>query len=133
MITQAAETCDVGGTTVTWACLIHKGMIRKPDESSGVRIFAVDLEIWGKLGKAFSDYVAPEVPVVVAGRLQLPSVQHHWEHEGDSRWGRLLVCVDNWQFLFPQLLPEDEAGDHPATLVLEPGLKQRWHPSQATL
>ncbi|MEZ5325803.1 MAG: hypothetical protein R3F19_12165 [Verrucomicrobiales bacterium] len=41
-------------------------MIRKPDGSSGVRIFAVDLEIWGKQGKAFSDYVAIEVPVVVA-------------------------------------------------------------------
>ena len=133
MITKVAESRDVGGTTVTKASLIPKGMIRKPDGSSEVYISVVDLQIWGKRGKAFSDYVAPEVPVVVAGQVQLPSAQNQWEHEGGSRWVRLLMCVDDRQFLFPQLLPEDEAGDDPATVALEPGLKQRGHPSQATL
>jgi hypothetical protein len=139
IITKVAESRDAGGSTVTKACLIPKGMIRKPDGSSGPRIFAIDLEIWGKLGKAFSDYVAIEVPVVVAGWLQLPSVPDQWEHEGGSLWVRLLMCVDDWQFLFPQLLPEDAVEDdlNPVavekndTVAVELGVKQQIHLSQA--
>ncbi|MCB1098575.1 MAG: hypothetical protein KDN22_23585 [Verrucomicrobiae bacterium] len=79
------------------------------------------------------------MPVVVAGQVQLPSVQNQWEYDTGLRWPRLLVCVDDWQFLFPQLLPEDAVEDdlNPVavekndTVAVEPGVKQQIHLSQA--
>ena len=93
-ITKTAETRKAGETTVTRARLIHNETIRKADGETVERMVAVDLDIWGKRGEAFAEHITTKTPVYVEGSLQLDQ----WEQDGEPR-SRLLVRVDDWQFL----------------------------------
>lgn len=93
-VAKDPETRSVGDTSVTRARLIHNDTIRKADGSEVERVVAVDLDIWGKRGEAFAAHINSKVPVYVEGRLQLDQ----WEQDGEKR-SRLLVRVDDWQFL----------------------------------
>ena len=93
-ITRDPETREVGETTVTSARLIHNEKFKKSDGGTAERVVAVDIEVWGKRGEAFADYVSPKVPVCVEGKLQLDQ----WEQDGAKR-SRLVVRVEDWQFL----------------------------------
>ena len=93
-ITKPAETRKAGETTVTRARLIHNESIRKADGETVERVVAVDLDIWGKRGEAFAEHITSKVPVFIEGKLQLDQ----WEQDGEKR-SRLLVRVDDWQFL----------------------------------
>lgn len=96
-ITKAPETRQAGDATVTRARLIHNESIRKADGETVERVVAVDLDIWGKRGEAFAEHVTSKTPVYIEGRLQLDQ----WEQDGQPR-SRLLVRVDDWQFLAPK-------------------------------
>ena len=93
-IAKNPETRTVGETTVTRARLIHNETIRKADGTEVERVAAVDLDIWGKRGEAFAEHITSKVPVFIEGKLQLDQ----WEQDGEKR-SRLLVRVDDWQFL----------------------------------
>ncbi len=93
-IAKAAVTRQAGETTVTRARLIHNETVRNADGDTTERLVAVDLDIWGARGEAFAKHVTTKVPVCIEGRLQLDQ----WEHEGQKH-SRLLVRVDDWQFL----------------------------------
>jgi single-strand DNA-binding protein len=95
-ITKPAETREAGDATVTSARLIHNDQIRKADGSVEEKIVAIDLEIWGKRGVAFAEHVTTKAPVYIEGRLKLDQ----WEADGQKH-SRLLVRVDDWQFLAP--------------------------------
>lgn len=102
-ITKAPETRKAGEVTVTRARLIHNESIRKADGETVERLVAVDLDIWGKRGEAFAEHVTSKTPVYIEGRLQLDQ----WEQDGQPR-SRLLVRVEDWQFL----APKSEAASH---------------------
>jgi single-strand DNA-binding protein len=93
-ITKAAETKKAGDTTVTRARLMHNETYRKADGETAERVVAVDLDIWGKRGEAFAKHITTKTPVYIEGGLQLDQ----WEQDGEKR-SRLLVRVDDWQFL----------------------------------
>ena len=94
-IAKTAETRTAGETTVTRARLIHNDVIRRADGETVERLVAVDVEIWGKRGTAFAEHITTKTPVFVEGKLQLDQ----WQAEDGSPRSRLLVRVDDWQFL----------------------------------
>ncbi|MCB1098573.1 MAG: single-stranded DNA-binding protein [Verrucomicrobiae bacterium] len=100
-IAKPAESRAAGETTVTRARLLHNEAIRKADGETVERLVAVDVEIWGKRGDAFAECVTTKTPVYVEGRLQLDQ----WQAEDGSPRSRLLVRVEDWQFLAPR--PQD--------------------------
>ena len=112
-VTRDPETRTVGETTVTSARLIHNEKFKKGDGSTVERVVGVDIEIWGKRGDAFAEYVDPKVPVCVEGRLQVDQ----WEQEGAKR-SRTIVRVEDWQFLMPKA-----AGGAPAATTTKKGKK----------
>jgi single-strand DNA-binding protein len=93
-IAKAAETTKAGDSTVTKVRLMHNEVIHRAEGDPIERLVAVDLEIWGKRGEAFAKHVDTKTPVAIEGRLQLDQ----WESNGEKR-SRLLVRVDDWQFL----------------------------------
>ena len=103
-ITKTAETKKAGDTTVTRARLIHNETIRKADGETVERMVAVDLDIWGKRGEAFAKHITTKTPVYIEGGLQLDQ----WEQDGEKR-SRLLVRVDDWQFLTAKKEKGDQA------------------------
>ena len=94
-IAKTAETRTAGESTVTRARLMHNDVIRKADGETVERLVAIDVEIWGKRGTAFAEHVTTKTPVFVEGKLQLDQ----WQAEDGSPRSRLLVRVDDWQFL----------------------------------
>lgn len=96
-IAKQPETRAAGDSTVTRARLMHNESIPRPDGEPIERLVAIDLEIWGKRGEAFANLATSKSPVHVEGRLQMDQ----WEQNGQSR-SRLLVRVDEWQFLLPK-------------------------------
>lgn len=96
-VARTPETRQAGDTTVTRARLIHNESIRKADGSTVERVVAIDLDIWGKRGEAFAEHITTKVPVHVEGSLQLDQ----WEKDGETQ-SRLLVRVEDWQFLMPK-------------------------------
>ncbi len=78
-ITKSAELREVGDSAVASACLIHNERIRRADGETVERRVVVDLDIWGRRGEAFSEYVTTKTPVFVEGRLQMDE----WEHDGE--------------------------------------------------
>lgn len=96
-IAKQAETRAIGDTTVTRARLLHNESIPRPEGDPIEKLVAIDLEIWGKRGESFANLVTSKSPVHVEGRLQMDQ----WEQNGQSR-SRLLVRVDEWQFLLPK-------------------------------
>ena len=104
-ITRDPETREVGETTVTSARLIHNEKFKKSDGATAERVVAVDVEVWGKRGEAFAEYVNPKVPVCVEGKLQLDQ----WEQDGAKR-SRLVVRVEDWQFLMAKTGGEEADG-----------------------
>ena len=104
-ITKAPKTRTAGESTVTRARLIHNETIRKADGETVERVVAVDLDIWGKRGEAFAEHVTSKVPVYIEGRLQLDQ----WEKDGKPQ-SRLLVRVEDWQFLAPKADGEADSG-----------------------
>ena len=96
-VTKPAETRAVGETSVTKARLVHNETVRKADGTTVDKLVAIDLEIWGKRGEAFARFVTSKVPVFIEGKLQLDQ----WEHEGKPQ-SRILVRVEDWQFLMPK-------------------------------
>ena len=96
-ITKAAETVKAGETTVTKARLMHNEVIRRSEGDPIKRLVAIDLEIWGKRGEAFARHITTKTPVHIEGRLQLDQ----WQADGETR-SRLLIRVDDWQFIAPK-------------------------------
>ena len=94
-VAKSPETRTVGDTTVTRARLIHNETIRRAEGDPIERLVAVDLEIWGRRGEAFAGHVTTKSPVHIEGRLQLDQ----WQTEGGETRSRLLVRVDDWQFI----------------------------------
>lgn len=96
-IAKAPDTRTVGETTVTRARLLHNETISRSEGDPVERLVAIDLEIWGKRGESFASFATSKSPIHVEGRLQMDQ----WEQNGQSR-SRLLVRVDEWQFLLPK-------------------------------
>jgi single-strand DNA-binding protein len=105
-VTKPAETRSVGDTVLAKARLIHNERIRRSDGDAVERVVAMDLEIWGKRGEAFAEYVTTKTPVFIEGRLQLDE----WEQDGEPR-SRLRVRVDDWQFLTWRQSEEPQSED----------------------
>jgi single-strand DNA-binding protein len=103
-IAKPAETRAAGETTVTRVRLMHNDTIRKADGETVERLVAIDVEIWGKRGTAFAEHVTTKTPVFIEGRMQLDQ----WQAEDGSPRSRLLVRVDDWQFIAPR--PQLAAG-----------------------
>lgn len=96
-IAKQPETRTAGETTVTRARLLHNESISRPEGDPVERLVAIDLEIWGRRGEAFANLVTSKTPIHAEGRLQMDQ----WEQNGQSRT-RLLLRVDDWQFLLPK-------------------------------
>ena len=96
-IGKPAKTTAAGEATVTRARLIHDETLQREGRDPIEFLTAVDIEIWGRRGKAFERYVTTKTPVFIEGRLQLDE----WEKDGE-RFFRLLVRVTDWQFLAPK-------------------------------
>lgn len=96
-IAKQPETRTAGETTVTRARLLHNESVSRPEGDPVERLVAIDLEIWGRRGEAFANLATSKTPIHVEGRLQMDQ----WEQNGQSRT-RLLVRVDEWQFLLPK-------------------------------
>lgn len=124
-IAKQPETRTAGETTVTRARLMHNESIARPGGEAIEKLVAIDLEIWGKRGESFASLATSKTPVHVEGRLQMDQ----WEQNGQSR-SRLLVRVDEWQFL----LPKAAATSHPGGVNPEAGpavAPQHAHPPAA--
>jgi len=96
-VAKSPESRTVGETTVTKARLMHNETIRRNEGDPIERLVAVDLEIWGKRGEAFARHITTKTPVHIEGRLQLDQ----WQADGETR-SRLLIRVDDWQFIAPK-------------------------------
>lgn len=94
-IAQPAVTTQAGEASVTRARLIHNETVHRAGGDPIETLTAIDLEIWGRRGKAFAEHVTSKTPVYIEGRLQLDQ----WETEGGERRHKLLVRVTDWQFL----------------------------------
>ncbi len=93
-IAKPAKTQQAGEATVTRARLIHNESIQRESGDCLEFLTAVEIEIWGRRGKAFERHVTTKTPVYIEGRLQLSE----WEQDGERRF-RLFVRVTDWQFL----------------------------------
>ena len=96
-IVQAAVTTPAGEATVTRARIIHNESVPSAGGDPIEWFTAIDIEIWGRRGKAFARHVTTKTPVYIEGRLQLDQ----WESEGKRR-SKLFVRVSDWQFLAPR-------------------------------
>ena len=96
-IAQAAQTTAAGEATVTRARIIHNESIPRPGGDPIEWFTAIDLEIWGRRGKAFAQHVTTKTAIFIEGRLQLD----RWEEAGKRR-SKLFVRVSDWQFLSPK-------------------------------
>ena len=96
-IVQAAVTTPAGEATVTRARIIHNESVPSAGGDPIEWFTAIDIEIWGRRGKAFEQFVTTKTPVYIEGRLQLDE----WEKDGE-RFFKLFVRVSDWQFLAPK-------------------------------
>ena len=96
-IAKSAQTRQAGEATVTRARLIHNESVPREGRDDLEILTAVEIEIWGRRGKAFEEYVTTISPVYIEGQLQLAE----WEQDGERRF-RLFVRVTDWQFLTPK-------------------------------
>jgi single stranded DNA-binding protein len=119
-VAKSPESRTVGETTVTKARLMHNETIRRNEGDPIERLVAVDLEIWGKRGEAFARHITTKTPVHIEGRLQLDQ----WQADGEPR-SRLLIRVDDWQFIAPKAQGNEEGGKAAATAVAKPSSKRK--------
>ena len=93
-IVQAAHTTAAGEATVTHARIIYSESVASNGGDPVTWLTAIDLEIWGRRGKAFAKHVTTKTPIYIEGRLQLDQ----WESDGKRR-SKLFIRVSDWQFL----------------------------------
>ena len=93
-----------GTTSVTRARLIHNETVERASGEPLERLTAVEIEIWGKRGEAFAEYVTTKTPVFIEGSLQLAE----WEKDGE-RLFRHFIRVTDWQFLLPKSVTTEAA------------------------
>ena len=96
-IAKPAKTSPAGETSVTRARLIHDETLHRQGRDPIELITAVEIEIWGRRGKAFEQHVTTGTPIYIEGRLQLDE----WQKDGE-RFFKLFVRVSDWQFLAPK-------------------------------
>ena len=96
-IAKPPSSSRVGETTVTRTRLIHNETVIRAGGEPIEQLTAVEIEIWGKRGEAFADYVTTKTPVYIEGKLQLAE----WEKDGE-RLFRHFIRVTDWQFLLPR-------------------------------
>ena len=100
----AAQTEQAGEATVTRARIIHNESVYRAGGDPIEQLVAIDIEIWGRRGKAFEHHVTTKTPVYIEGRLQLDE----WG-KGGQRHYRLFVRVSDWQFLGPKATTPNQA------------------------
>ena len=103
-IAKPPKTTQAGEATVTRARLIHDETLHRGGRDPIELITAVEIEIWGRRGKAFEQHVTTKTPVYIEGRLQLDE----WEKDGE-RFFKLFLRVSDWQFLGPKPDTRNEA------------------------
>ena len=103
-IAKPAKTRQAGEATVTRARLIHNESIQRDGRDDLELLTAVEIEIWGRRGKAFEEHVSTKSPVYIEGQLQLSE----WEQDGERRF-RFFVRVTNWQFLTAKAAAPNQA------------------------
>jgi single-stranded DNA-binding protein len=103
-IAKPAKTHQAGEATVTRARLIHNESIQRDARDKLELLTAVEIEIWGRRGKAFEKHVTTKSPVYIEGQLQLSE----WEQDGERHF-RLFVRVTDWQFLAPKTAIPNQA------------------------
>ena len=96
-IVQAAHTKAAGEATVTRARIAHNESVPRAGGDPIEWFTAIEIEIWGRRGKAFEAHVTPKTPIYIEGRLQLDQ----WEQDGKRHY-KLFVRVSDWQFLAPR-------------------------------
>jgi single-strand DNA-binding protein len=95
------------GTAVADFGLAVNRQYSTPDGEKKEEVTFVDITVWGKRAEVCAEHLGKGKPVFVEGRLKLDT----WESKEGQKRSKLVVVMDNFQFLGPS--PSRGAGGAP--------------------